>query len=65
MVPFELCIKISSYNAFIGFIGLVVWVFVVSNVRNPGSLKLREVLLISNLSFVLQNSTSFSVKYAA
>ena len=40
-------------------------VFVVSNVRNPGSIKLRDRLLISKLFFVLQNPTFFSAGFAA
>jgi lauroyl/myristoyl acyltransferase len=40
-------------------------VFIISNVRNPVSIKLRDSLLISKLFFVLQNSASFSVGFSA
>jgi hypothetical protein len=42
----------NHYDTLRGYVGIL---FVVSNVRNPGSIKLRDRLLISKLFFVLQN----------
>ena len=39
--------------------------FVVSNVRNPSNIILRDSLIISKLFFVLQYTTFYSLAFAA